>query len=149
MTPLGTKNDFLIMYLHSISVQNPPQMTSGEISFLWGVLDMDKICVDCRSTSTSQWYKKTSLDGTLSKDQCNKCYQAAKSALSQSGSLGRSCVDCQGVSTSQWYKKTSLGGISSQDQCNKCYQVVKRSLKRKENDILVSNLNKISKEGEL
>ena len=144
MIPLGIKKDLI-----TLPAKNPLQMTPKEVKFLWDVLCIDKTCIDCQKASTVRWHKKPSLDGTSSQDQCSKCYDRARRALSQSGSLGRGCVDCQGVSTPQWYKKTSLGGISSQDQCNKCYQAVKKSLKRKENDILVSNLNKISKEGEL
>ena len=190
MTPLNTKKN--ITPPHITPIENSRQWAPKEISFIWNALEMGKICidcqsistprwrkktslegtpsqdqcnkcydvarsvlaksgtlgktcVDCQSTSTSQWRKKTSLDGTFSQDQCNKCYQAARSVLAKSGTLGKTCVDCQSTSASQWGKKISLDGTFSQDQCKRCYDAARRSLKRKEDDISISNQNKASK----
>ena len=143
MTPLNTKKN--ITPPHITPIKNSQQWTPKEISFILNALEMGKICIDCQSTSASQWGKKKSLDGSPSQDQCNKCYATAKSVLAKSGILGKTCVDCQSTSTPQWYKKTSLDVTLSQDQCGKCYQAAKRSFKRKEDDISISNQNKASK----
>ena len=78
----------------------PPSYSSVDIAYANILADLDnptqassstnpgRICFNCNAISTPLWLKNP-LD--KNQDECQKCYNAALSALAKSGNSGKTC----------------------------------------------------------